>query len=1231
MVALATAFVRLAPDTTTFKAEAQAKVDKMSVRIRVTPDLTGFVTAIRAALRAELAAHRLEVKIKAVLDDAKFLFGLTKLLRDRTIRIRPVISTAQFHLARELRKAGVSTAVILKVRPNLDLTAFRAQYRLFELVYLRDRSFQVSPTLNLSGYLSALTGLINTSGNSGSAAGSAFGGGFNSRWKLIIGAIVGSLPLLQPLLSVLSSLIQAAGALGAALPLAIAGLAVTVGTLVLAFHGLKKAISGAFSSSPTKDETEAYDKLSKSAKGFVQTLVDTRKQLSGFQVHIQEQFFAPFLGGFRALIASPALSIMRTEMGLIAGIAGTAAAGIARVFATAAQGGLLKEILVAIRDIFGRLIGTLPALTQLFLTLAKAAIPFGTVLTDHLVGGLAKFTDMINRLAANGGLAKFFEGGMTALESLGSLLGSLGSIVSSVFTAFSSNGNTVVGVLGVMVQRLADFLKTAQGQEALRTLAQILGLVGDVLSAVLVPLLPVVAKLVAVFGGPLVDAITKLLGPLNNFAELLARELLVVIVALAPVISKFIGLLADFLVQAITALAANMRQMLPTLIELANRLGPQLIPFVEALFKALFALLPLLPDMTKAILALVPVLISLLPLFVGMIKATTLLWQGIAFLIGFFAPLTGWFIKLLAIGVAKFFEEIVGMVKGAVPAFHDIAHVVGVVAGALVTAFQWIGSVWQIVVTGIATALIWIAERFTQWRLNVGAVITTVSGWLTGFLGFIRDGIAVGIAAVTGAISVAFNTMKTLIGIAIGAVRDGIAAGWAAIRDRSLQPLINFVTQTIPNAFQTGVDAVKRLWDKLQAIVATPVRWVIDNVIRKVVSVFNTVSGAVGGPHIPDVSAGFGDGGPVSSGGNGRILARAQGGLIGPGVQAFAMGGSAKLTRPGIITGPGGSRQDRVPLMGSPDEFIVNAKSTRKWRPLLEEINNQGKLTRLGVANDGPGFESGGLIGAIGSVVAGLANPSKFFSDQISGLLGRIPGAGVVRDMTVAAVKKLMAAAIAKITSLASVIGPGGPTGAGPGFSAWPSSPSASRGDSGVWRSIVNLIRKTGPLSGSFGNAYRPGDPLWHGSGRAVDWMGFNQDALATFFMNMRGRVLELIHRTPRRDYAVTRGRDRGSFNNSLMEAHRNHIHIAMREGGLIGKLVKRLGIKSFDSGGPWRSGTFGYNGSGRTETVTTGDDADSIIGLLLRLIRAVENVAPGVGAEMRGQTRAMNLAARAL
>jgi len=167
-----------------------------------------------------------------------------------------------------------------------------------------------------------------------------------------------------------------------------------------------------------------------------------------------------------------------------------------------------------------------------------------------------------------------------------------------------------------------------------------------------------------------------------------------------------------------------------------------------------------------------------------------------------------------------------------------------------------------------------------------------------------------------------------------------------------------------------------------------------------------------------------------------------------------------------------------------------------------------------------------------------------------------------------------------------------GDPGAGGEFPPWPSSPGASRGDSGVWRKIVALIKSTGPVSGSFGNSYRHGDPLWHGSGRAVDWMGYNQDALSRFFFGMRGRLLEFIHRTSTRDYAVTRGRDRGSFSNSLMEAHRNHVHVAMADGGMV--QVPRI---KYDTGGLLAPGlTLADNRTGGYEYINTAEDQRALV-----------------------------------
>ncbi|MEU4367558.1 phage tail tape measure protein [Micromonospora chersina] len=194
-----------------------------------------------------------------------------------------------------------------------------------------------------------------------------------------------------------------------------------------------------------------------------------------------------------------------------------------------------------------------------------------------------------------------------------------------------------------------------------------------------------------------------------------------------------------------------------------------------------------------------------------------------------------------------------------------------------------------------------------------------------------------------------------------------------------------------------------------------------------------------------------------------------------------------------------------------------------------------------------------------------------------------------------------------------------------PVFGPWPSSPAAQRGDSGVWRAVVQMIRATGPLSGSFGNGYRPGDPLWHGSGRAVDWMGYNQDALARYLASRR--PLELIHRTASRDYAYTRGRNMGSFNESLMEAHRNHVHIAMAEGGRIAEPVVGMGLHSGNSYSFAERAPEWVIPDRMTPALAAGSSNTSVVERLQALERrlvevvdAVHHVAPGVGEALAGQ-----------
>ena len=177
---------------------------------------------------------------------------------------------------------------------------------------------------------------------------------------------------------------------------------------------------------------------------------------------------------------------------------------------------------------------------------------------------------------------------------------------------------------------------------------------------------------------------------------------------------------------------------------------------------------------------------------------------------------------------------------------------------------------------------------------------------------------------------------------------------------------------------------------------------------------------------------------------------------------------------------------------------------------------------------------------------------------QVPGLLdrmnatGQIPGYAAGGQVwpfpTTAAMTHIMSRAEA-LSKVAPLLG------------AWPSSPSAQRGDSGVWRKILALVNSSG-IPHHLVSGYRRGDRLWHGSGRADDFGGFDQDRLARFFLQHQGQILEMIHRTSTRDYAYARGKNQGSFNESLMNAHRDHLHIAMAGGGLVPR------IPVFDAGG---------------------------------------------------------------
>lgn len=427
-----------------------------------------------------------------------------------------------------------------------------------------------------------------------------------------------------------------------------------------------------------------------------------------------------------------------------------------------------------------------------------------------------------------------------------------------------------------------------------------------------------------------------------------------------------------------------------------------------------------------------------------------------------------------------------------------------------------------------------------------------------------------------------------------------VADGFTNVYSRDVKPLfdrfIGFIKNDVVNGFRQAVKWIGEAWDGVRDAAKKPVAFVVNQVINPFINGLNSAAAIVGVKDKVEPIKGFAAGG--------QIPGYATGGRI-AGMRA------ATDNRQAMVSGLG-----PVKLMGG--EFIVNARDTAKALPLLKWINsgmkggNYRKSHRDG--SDEPALKDGGLVGWAKDVWGAISDPIATIKKPFESMLAQIPGGGRIKEFLVGSGRRLVEGSVKWLTSLIGMGGGGG--GNGSSFGSWPSSPGAQRGDSGVWRKIVARINASGIRQGAFGNGYRPGDPKWHGSGRAVDWMGFNMDALATAIT--RWNPLELIHRTRNRDYAYTRGKNQGSFNEALMEAHRNHIHVAMKGGGLVSP-------KLYDGGGRWPSGTVGVNASGHTEHVMTGGpggDIDQMIGLLTAILDRLGGVGGDVAEALQRPTR---------
>lgn len=426
-------------------------------------------------------------------------------------------------------------------------------------------------------------------------------------------------------------------------------------------------------------------------------------------------------------------------------------------------------------------------------------------------------------------------------------------------------------------------------------------------------------------------------------------------------------------------------------------------------------------------------------------------------------------------------------------------------------------------------------------------------------------------------------------------IRDLISGVWNNGIKPVFSAIADFVTKTIPDAFRSGVDLVGKIWDGLKGIVSAPINAVIRFVINDgIIKAWNTVAGWVGVkdriPNVPEIK--LADGGSVSGAARG-----------------FAAGGQ--------ITGFGGPRQDNIPIMASAGEYVIPAHVVSDIGPGWFDSLIGKKPMRAGDGSSGIAigrFADGGLIGAI-------LDPAGWVGDRVNGLIDKIPGTGIVRDIGVAASHKLIAGLVEWVKSkVAGLFGADAsaltvlPGGLVPWLYAqhgkpygWAQAGPGSYDCSGIVSAVWNILHGQNPYRHTFSTG--------------------NQ---APFFPKVGQWGLLTA------GWANPGERGGGSVG-----------HTAAKVGGPLGIGVESTGSRgvrigvgttnptsfahwgTFDRGGPWPNNTAGVNTSGRTEHVFTGDAMHELITEIQALRRDVQSVAPGVGVELNGAASTMRHLAR--
>ncbi|MEU5497993.1 hypothetical protein [Streptomyces griseofuscus] len=657
-----------------------------------------------------------------------------------------------------------------------------------------------------------------------------------------------------------------AGGIIAAVPAAIAGAQIALGTLKLAVLGVDDALSAALSGD-AKAFSKAIEGLAPAAQKAVTAIRNLQPELKKVQQSVQQSFFKQFSGDVTAAVKN--LLPLRSGLDSIAAGFGRAADQGLKFAAsqTAFKGlqGLLKGTSQAVG---GLSTAVQPVLQGLLSVASSVATAFGAQLGTAIGNTGTRIGNFLTQLGDSGRAVSLVQGALTVFQQLGAIALNVGHILGNVWQAANVNGGGLLNNLKQITGAFAQFSASAAGQTAIgnifKTVAQIAAQLGPILSAlvtqigaiapalgpVFVALGPAITGLINALGpalaaiapvlqtvatalasafqvigpalGPVGAAVAQVLSALTPLLPLAGQLVSVLAGALAPVLSLLAGLFAPIIEELVGALMPVLPSLAQAFAVLVQALTPLATGIGQALGQLIAGLAPVLgvlgqalaqvaaalaPVITALVNALLPILPPLVQAFTAIVQAVIPLLPAVAGLVASVAPLAVLLLQILGpiVQIAAAFASWL-VINAVVPIIQGVVAVLtGLITG-VTAVVTFIAQLPGLIISGLSVLGSLLASFFTSLFTSIGQFVVTGFQTVVGFFTQLPGMILAGLQALPGLLLNLFTSAVAGIAIALLTLLAGIVFTFTELPGRIASALASLGSFLL-NAFVSGFNA----------------------------------------------------------------------------------------------------------------------------------------------------------------------------------------------------------------------------------------------------------------------------------------------------------------------------------------------------------------------------------------------------------------------------------------